>query len=427
MKKIVLSLIFFNLLVFNLFSETTIEEYEKLLSAKYNVYKHFLLYGTEQERDAAFLEFKNVVEKYKSIQQAKIQEEQSKIQVMSETATSYKTKYGRVEVSSALNFRTGPGTSNSIITSLYNGQALKIVGEQNGWYNVEVNGKKGWVSGKYVKIVPDAPAIDNSSTTASSNSSNNSSTSTTTTSNKKAYVNASGLNFRTSASLGASVIKVLPRGKELQVLGTSGSWTKIQVDGKIGYVSSNYISTASTSTYGSSSSSTNSRNVSSSGKNSGDHVIAGVPLRNQAVDAVYKGVNYASSWCGPTSVGMVMDYYGINKTQSTLAVDCKYTFRERSGTPTSGMVSAAKKYGFANSKETWSSSMDYLREEIYANRPVIVLVDTKWKGHYIVVTGFRNGKVIVNDPAGGKTSEYSESYFYNMWNSRGRRTVTIKK
>lgn len=55
-----------------------------------------------------------------------------------------------------LNFRSAPGTSSSIIGQLSNGSAIRVIGENGGWYKVEAQGKQGWVSGAYVSFTKTA-------------------------------------------------------------------------------------------------------------------------------------------------------------------------------------------------------------------------------------------------------------------------------
>ncbi|WP_022668151.1 CsgG/HfaB family protein [Desulfospira joergensenii] len=56
---------------------------------------------------------------------------------------------------SALNMRSGPGTSNSIVTVLKGGEELTILERQGGWIKVKTtSGTIGWISEKYTKPVP---------------------------------------------------------------------------------------------------------------------------------------------------------------------------------------------------------------------------------------------------------------------------------
>ena len=58
-----------------------------------------------------------------------------------------------VNVRSYLNLRTGPGTDYSIIGHLLNGMEVEVVGENNGWYEIIVPEKRGYVCGKYLEVL----------------------------------------------------------------------------------------------------------------------------------------------------------------------------------------------------------------------------------------------------------------------------------
>ena len=85
-------------------------------------------------------------------------------------------------------------------------------------------------------------------------------------------VTASSLNMRKSASSQSDVVKVLKEGQKVTIKGTSGSWYKVEVNGKTGYVAKKYIkvtdSSSSKSSSSSGSSSKNSSKDSSSKKSS---------------------------------------------------------------------------------------------------------------------------------------------------------------
>ena len=119
----------------------------------------------------------------------------------------------------AVNFRTGAGTGNSIIATLPAGTAV-IVQESagNGWYKVIYNGTTGYISGDYLKI----------STTASG-------------SFGTGTVTASSVNFRSGASLNAGVIGSLSNGTTVTIIGVNGNWYQVQANGQTGYVCSDYV------------------------------------------------------------------------------------------------------------------------------------------------------------------------------------------
>lgn len=54
-------------------------------------------------------------------------------------------------------------------------------------------------------------------------------------------VNAGNLNFRKQASMGAEVIRMLPRGTVLERLENLGEWSQVTVDGVTGFVASRYL------------------------------------------------------------------------------------------------------------------------------------------------------------------------------------------
>ena len=58
---------------------------------------------------------------------------------------------GVIDVSSTLNVRSGPSTSHSKVGKLNGGQRVKILAHQDGWYQIDGNGMRGWVSGDYVR------------------------------------------------------------------------------------------------------------------------------------------------------------------------------------------------------------------------------------------------------------------------------------
>ena len=53
---------------------------------------------------------------------------------------------------SRLNLRDGSGTDHNIIGQLPNGDTVSVVGEENGWYQVVVPEKTGYVSGQYLTV-----------------------------------------------------------------------------------------------------------------------------------------------------------------------------------------------------------------------------------------------------------------------------------
>lgn len=71
------------------------------------------------------------------------------------------TATGKVVNAYSLNVRKGPSISFDIIGKLSGGDKVKVIGESNGWYKIEYNGKYGYVSGSYIELDSTEPDQDN--------------------------------------------------------------------------------------------------------------------------------------------------------------------------------------------------------------------------------------------------------------------------
>lgn len=85
-------------------------------------------------------------------------------------ATSIFADSTGVVTASKLNVRKGPSTKYSRIGSFNKNKKITILGQSNNWYKVNLNGKEGWVSKKYVKVSRNSTS---SSISQNSNSSSN--------------------------------------------------------------------------------------------------------------------------------------------------------------------------------------------------------------------------------------------------------------
>ena len=63
---------------------------------------------------------------------------------------------------SNLNVRIGPSTGYDIITQLMNGTDVKVLGEKDGWYQIEIPARYGYVCGEYLSVndIPSTPTDD---------------------------------------------------------------------------------------------------------------------------------------------------------------------------------------------------------------------------------------------------------------------------
>lgn len=121
-----------------------------------------------------------------------------------------------------LNVRSGAGTGHSVISKVKQGQVLQVIGQENGWFKVTVNGQTGYVSGDFV-------------TTGGK-------TGTTVQQGTGTYtVNVSSLNVRTGPSTSHTVLGSVNKGKTVQVVGEVQDWLKINFNGGTGYVSKDFV------------------------------------------------------------------------------------------------------------------------------------------------------------------------------------------
>ena len=166
-------------------------------------------------------------------------------------------------------------------------------------------------------------------------------------------VTASSLNMRKSSTSDSDVVKVLKQGTKVTINGSSGSWYKVTVNGKTGYVAKKYITVSSSKSSSSSSSSKNSSSSSSSkgsGSSSKSSSSDGTCKVGDSGDAVKK-VQKRLKALGYYS-GSVDGSYG-NGTKSAVK-----DFQKKNGLKTTGEVNSStlKKLNSSDAKKASSSS-----------------------------------------------------------------------
>ena len=134
-------------------------------------------------------------------------------------------------VNTSLNVRSGASTSASIIGTLKNGANVDITGESGNWYKINYSGKVGYVSKNYVK----------KGTTPQSQPKPEEKPQTETKVTGTVTGITTTLNVRSGASTSASIIGTLKNGAKVDITGESGNWYKINYNGRVGYVSKDYV------------------------------------------------------------------------------------------------------------------------------------------------------------------------------------------
>ncbi|MGW8428198.1 SH3 domain-containing protein [Peribacillus simplex] len=136
------------------------------------------------------------------------------------------TKYVNVSTGS-LNMRKSGKANASVVAILSKGTKVTVYSEANGWAKIKANGKDGYVSAKYL----------------SASKRGSGATSATPAKTTTKYVTGS-LNMRKSGKATASIVAILSKGTKVTVYSESNGWAKVKANGKDGYVSTKYLSTA---------------------------------------------------------------------------------------------------------------------------------------------------------------------------------------
>lgn len=217
-----------------------------------------------------------------------------------------------------LNFRLGPSTNDTVIGGLSEGTTFTILSESNGWYKINYDGTIGYVYGYYV-------SIGNNSSSLSNSSSNTSKSGVVSNLN-----NGVDLNFRSGPNTDYSIIGELSEGTSVTILSENNGWYKINYDGTVGYVYSDYISIGSATSNVSNSSTASVSKSSSSHKlsssnasnntttNSSNSNIAETNYTNKVsytapsdlinFTASYEGFSATPYWSGGWTVGFGQNY-----------------------------------------------------------------------------------------------------------------------
>jgi hypothetical protein len=285
-------------------------------------------------------------------------------------------------------------------------------------------------------------------------------------------VSVGNSNLRMRSWPWGDVVGKYPTGTAVKVIGESGEFFLVEVNGRQGYMHRNYVSVAgetasetapyypgntasggalslkegvkaskegakgkttivaassskkssTSSSSKSSSKSSSTSSSSSSSKSSASKVTTGsngkvvinVPKKCQMkVNCPAPG-----SACGPTSLAMILSYY-TGKNVDSLATDlwkvCGST--KSSGTGHAGLKKGAKKYGYPNAKWHYCVAQSWVRQQLKAGKPILAHV----KGHYVVIKGIDNsGRIYMNDPARSAVERsMSFSEFSAWWRGAG--------
>ena len=148
-------------------------------------------------------------------------------------ATAGAISTGGATTTTAVNFRTGPSTGYSIISTLPAGAKVVVSSESgNGWSKVVYNGTTGYISSDYLSFSNELSGSFGTGT-----------------------INASYVRMRSGPGTDSSIRGTYSSGTAMEVTGVNGNWYQVSYNGTTGYVRSDYMSLSGAAGGGSSSSS----------------------------------------------------------------------------------------------------------------------------------------------------------------------------
>ena len=153
-------------------------------------------------------------------------------------------------ISSKLELKLVPSITSSNVNTIEENSKITIKDIMNKWSYVETEEKAGWVLTSKIQIaeqkeenkIEEVKQEENKETTTTSASEERKVEETKKTTEVTKYVSTETLNMRENADNNAKLVNQLKINTKVTVVETSGTWSKIKVNGKTGYVASKYLS-----------------------------------------------------------------------------------------------------------------------------------------------------------------------------------------
>ena len=180
-----------------------------------------------------------------------------------------------------LRLREQPNTNAKTIASYYTGTKVTILGTSGSWYYVQVGNHKGYMLGSYLNVNADS----GSSNAPSGNL------------NITAWIiSGDGGNVRLRSGPGTTygVLASYPIGTKVTILAKGTNWFQISVNGKVGYMMSQYLTTTTPGTSG---------NIGDDWLNSGSGLTAWIYAKNGGNCNLRSGAGKEYAVIGNYSVG----------------------------------------------------------------------------------------------------------------------------
>ena len=162
-------------------------------------------------------------------------------------------------ISSKLELKLVPSITSSNVNTIEENSKITIKDTMNKWSYIETEEKAGWILTSKIQIaeqkeenkIEEVKQEENKETTTTSVSEERKVEESKETEKKEEtkktaevtkYVSTETLNMRENADNNAKLVNQLKINTKVTVVETSGTWSKIKVNGKTGYVASKYLS-----------------------------------------------------------------------------------------------------------------------------------------------------------------------------------------
>ncbi len=123
---------------------------------------------------------------------------------------------------STVNVRKGAGTSYSVIGKLVKGDVVDVIEQGATWTKISIGTRDGYVSNDYISVTSVAAASSKPKTVSG-------------------LITGSLVRIRAGASTESEILFEVPENTQVLIMDPSSSWMKVIYQGRIGYVSSDYI------------------------------------------------------------------------------------------------------------------------------------------------------------------------------------------
>lgn len=133
------------------------------------------------------------------------------------------TNLGIAQVDSSLNVREQPDTSSDIVGKMQSDAGCEILEDDGEWLKIESGQVTGYVKAEYI-ITGDAAVAKAQKVMKTI-----------------ATVTTQTLNVRAEMNTDCTKLALMPEGEELEVLNQYDGWVEVDLDGDVGYASTDYV------------------------------------------------------------------------------------------------------------------------------------------------------------------------------------------